>query len=101
MMDLLHYSLANVDSLPTWASHGMGMIQADHIQLGHIQLGHIQLGHGLLPDDWATIATQFKETNISGDIGKWWDKAVKTGQVWAFLLGAIFGYLLKTFTTYG
>jgi hypothetical protein len=96
MMDLLHYSLANVDSLPTWASHGLGLISVDPIQWGHIQWGH-----GLLPDDWATIATQFKETNISGDIGKWWDKAVKTGQVWAFLLGAIFGYLFKTFTTYG
>jgi hypothetical protein len=53
------------------------------------------------PDDWSLIATKFKETDLGGDIGKWWNGVVKTGQVWAFLLGAIFGYLAKTFTTYG
>ncbi len=91
MMDLLHHGLANIDAYHIGISHSLGLIQWDHIQLGQ----------GLMPDDWVTIATKFKDTDLSGDVGGWWDKTVKSGQVWAFLLGAIFGYLFKTFTTYG
>jgi hypothetical protein len=69
--------------------------------LEHFNLAQFQLSDLSMPHDWATLATQIKETDLSGDVGKWWDKVVKTGQIWAFLLGAIFGYLAKTFTTYG
>jgi hypothetical protein len=70
--------------------------------LSHLHLGNVHMSFPM-PDDWITIGQsgQFKETNLSGDVGKWWDKVVKTGQVWAFLLGAIFGYLIKAFTTFG
>jgi hypothetical protein len=70
-------------------------------QLDFNHLNHLSADFWPMPHDWATIATKFKDTDISGDIGKWWNGVVKTGQVWAFLLGAIFGYLAKTFTTYG
>jgi hypothetical protein len=55
----------------------------------------------LMPDDWVTLAQSVKDTDLMGDVSKAWNHFVKTGQVWAFLLGAIFGYLAKTFTTYG
>lgn len=87
----------------------MDLMQAYLGDVGHWHdaLSQIDLSHGLnfdavpMPDDWSLVATKFKETDLSGDLGKWWNNVVKTGQVWAFLLGAIFGYLAKTFTTYG
>ncbi|NJN48789.1 MAG: hypothetical protein HC805_02035 [Alkalinema sp. RL_2_19] len=78
-----------------------------HNLLGQLDFNHFSMSHFISsdlwprPDDWSLVATQFKETNISADFAKWWNNVVKTGQVWAFLLGAIFGYLAKTFTTYG
>ncbi|MFM2429378.1 MAG: hypothetical protein RLZZ511_591 [Cyanobacteriota bacterium] len=78
-----------------------------HGVFGHGVLGQFDLSHVIsldgwpMPDDWSLVATKFKETDLGGDFGKWWNHVVKTGQVWAFLLGAIFGYLVKTFTTYG
>jgi hypothetical protein len=42
-----------------------------------------------------------KETDLGGDISKSWQHFVKTGQVWAFLIGAIVGYMAKAFTSYG
>jgi hypothetical protein len=73
-----------------------------HTVLGQLDFNHlIQADFWPMPDDWSLIATKFKETDLSGDVGKWWNNVVKTGQVWAFLLGAIFGYLAKTFTSYG
>ncbi|MBE9033042.1 hypothetical protein IQ266_25220 [filamentous cyanobacterium LEGE 11480] len=88
------------------------MIDVMHTYVGdfghwHNILSQLDLNHLMsadfwpMPDDWSLVATKFKETNLSGDFAKWWNNVVKTGQVWAFLLGAIFGYLAKTFTTYG
>jgi hypothetical protein len=87
----------------------INLIQTYTADLGHWNqvLGQLDFNHlgsidfWPMPHDWATVATKFKETDLGGDIGKWWNGVVKTGQVWAFLLGAIFGYLAKTFTTYG
>jgi hypothetical protein len=58
----------------------------------------------LLPHHWTFLADQnfnFKEPDFAGDISKSWANAIKTGQVWAFLAGAFFGYLIKTFTSFG
>lgn len=57
----------------------------------------LQVIHWHLPIDLA----QLKEPDFAGDIGKAWNTFVKTGQVWAFLVGLIFGYLVKTFTSFG
>ncbi|KAM3091723.1 hypothetical protein ACKFKG_24785 [Phormidesmis sp. 146-35] len=61
----------------------------------------LQTLHWPLPDDWMVLAQQFKEPDFAGDIGKAWAHFVKTGQVWAFLIGLVIGYMVKTFTTYG
>jgi hypothetical protein len=90
MMNLVHTYLGDI-------GHWNDVLGSS---LSHLHIGNVHISF-LMPDDWTIVAQQFKETNLSGDVGKWWDKVVKTGQVWAFLLGAIFGYLIKAFTTFG
>lgn len=58
----------------------------------------IQVIHWHFPWD---LAQQFKEPDIAGDLQKAFNNFVKTGQVWAFLVGIIFGYLIKGFTSFG
>jgi hypothetical protein len=41
------------------------------------------------------------EVDLMGDVQRAFNTFVRTGQVWAFLIGIVFGYLVKTFTTYG
>jgi hypothetical protein len=60
-----------------------------------------QMLHWPGSDDWMVLAQQFKQTDIVGDVGKTWSHFVKTGQVWAFLIGIVAGYMVKTFTSYG
>jgi hypothetical protein len=81
--------------LPVDLLHG-NLLQPHLLQTLHIPVFHWPMSH-----DHALLAQQFKETNISGDVSKAWQHFVKTGQVWAFLIGMIFGYLAKTFTSYG
>ena len=57
--------------------------------------------HWQLPHDWVVFAQQFKETDIGSDVGKAWSQFVRTGQVWAFLVGLILGYMVRALTTYG
>ncbi|PSB20719.1 hypothetical protein C7B65_07265 [Phormidesmis priestleyi ULC007] len=57
--------------------------------------------HWQLPHDWVVLGQQFKETDIGGDVGRAWSHFVKTGQVWAFLVGLILGYMARALTTYG
>jgi hypothetical protein len=51
--------------------------------------------------DGMVLAQQFKEPNLAGDVGKMWGHFVKTGQVWAFMIGMVAGYLVKAFTSFG
>lgn len=82
-------------------------IDATHLTtLPHSGLFHfdlLQTLHIPHPDSdlLAQINSQIKETDLGGDVSKMWKKFVSTGQVWAFLIGTIFGYLVKTFTSYG
>jgi hypothetical protein len=73
-----------------------------HLQHWVEPIGQVYLPD-LLPHNWHLLATDFnfKEPDFAGDIGKSWAHVVKTGQVWAFLVGAFFGYLIKTFTSFG
>ncbi len=87
-----------ISDLPTWfasLSHLTSFSWADLAQVTPDSL----LGH--LVDQTMVLAQQFKEPDIAGDVGKSWNHFVKTGQVWAFLVGAIAGYMVKTFTSYG
>lgn len=61
-----------------------------------IQAVHLHLPHG-----WIGIAQEFKQPDFTGDVSKSWNHFVKTGQVWAFLIGIGAGYMAKTFTSFG
>jgi hypothetical protein len=43
------------------------------------------------------LAQQFTQ-DVMGDIGKGWNNFVKTGQIWALIIGVIVGYLLRSIT---
>ncbi|WP_225902922.1 hypothetical protein [Pseudanabaena yagii] len=43
------------------------------------------------------IAQQFKQ-DVMGDISKGWDGFVKSGQIWALLIGTVIGYLFRSIT---
>lgn len=47
------------------------------------------------------LAQQIPQTDLMGDVQRAFDNFVKTGQAWAFLIGLVLGYMLKTFTTFG
>jgi hypothetical protein len=59
------------------------------------------LSQSLQSIDVTIFAQQFKQTDIVGDVSKSWNHFVRTGQVWAFLIGIIAGYMAKTFTSFG
>lgn len=50
--------------------------------------------------DGTVLAQQFNQDLIA-DMQKAFNHFVKSGQIWAFLLGIILGYMVKTFTTFG
>ncbi|MCY7392489.1 MAG: hypothetical protein LH647_13695 [Leptolyngbyaceae cyanobacterium CAN_BIN12] len=54
-----------------------------------------------LPSDFPVLAQNLKPTDLGRDIGVWWNGFVKTGQLAAFIVGIIFGYMVKTFTSFG
>jgi hypothetical protein len=79
----------------------LDLLHSDLLHPHILQSLHLPAFHWPMSHDSALLAQQFKETNLSGDFSKAWQHFVKTGQVWAFLIGMIFGYLAKTFTSYG
>ena len=42
-----------------------------------------------------------KDPDLLGQVQASWNHFVKTGQIWALLIGIIVGYLFKGFTSYG
>ncbi|MEO1131814.1 MAG: hypothetical protein AAFX40_03810 [Cyanobacteria bacterium J06639_1] len=45
------------------------------------------------------ILAQQYDQDVMGDIAKGWNNFVESGQVWACLVGAILGYLLRSITS--
>lgn len=45
------------------------------------------------------FAQTFNE-DILGNIGKSWDNFIRTGQVWALIIGFVFGYIFRSITSY-
>ncbi|MCY7406350.1 MAG: hypothetical protein LH631_02940 [Alkalinema sp. CAN_BIN05] len=75
-------------------------IDVTHLaQIPHFDL--FQILHTTDTELLGQINTKIKETDLVGDVSKSWQHVVKTGQIWAFLIGATVGYMAKTFTTYG
>jgi hypothetical protein len=53
--------------------------------------------------DWSVssliIAEQFKDT-LGGDFTSAWNHFIKSGQVWALIIGILVGYVIRTFTSF-
>ncbi|UBF27872.1 hypothetical protein K9N68_08225 [Kovacikia minuta CCNUW1] len=60
----------------------------------------IQTFHWHLPLELSVLDKPL-EVDLGGDVQRAFNNFVKTGQVWAFLIGLVLGYLFKTFTSYG
>ncbi len=61
----------------------------------------LQTIHWHLPLDLAALGDKKLEVDLGGDVQRAFNNFVKTGQIWAFLIGIILGYLFRTFTSYG
>ena len=84
-------------STAAWASHTTTLL-ADSSTWS-------EAGQGLLSQlhfaDWATLAQKQFDTDVFAGFRSSMDNFVKTGQVWALLIGIVIGYLLRGMTTYG
>ncbi|MEO0852546.1 MAG: hypothetical protein AAFY15_03475 [Cyanobacteria bacterium J06648_11] len=45
------------------------------------------------------VVAQQYDQDVMGDIGKGWNNFVESGQIWACLIGAVLGYLLRSITS--
>jgi hypothetical protein len=48
----------------------------------------------------AFLAQRVEDPNVLGKMQQSWQNFVKTGQIWALLIGLFIGYLFKSFTSY-
>lgn len=55
---------------------------------------------GSWPHDSWVLAQQFQQ-DILGDLGKTFNTFVKTGRLWALLIGFVIGYIFRSLTSYG
>ncbi|MBW4553295.1 MAG: hypothetical protein KME35_19610 [Aphanocapsa sp. GSE-SYN-MK-11-07L] len=58
-----------------------------------------QIAGGHWSVDSLVIAQQFKDT-LGNDFASVWNNFIKTGQVWALLIGIVAGYVIRTFTSF-
>jgi hypothetical protein len=49
--------------------------------------------------DWSLLA-QF-ETDVFRPVREFFNNFIQSGQIWAFLIGIVLGYLLRSLTSYG
>jgi hypothetical protein len=47
------------------------------------------------------VATKIQDPDVLGQMQNAWNNFVKTGQVWAMLIGMVIGYMFKSLTSYG
>ncbi|AKG24669.1 hypothetical protein [Calothrix sp. 336/3] len=59
-----------------------------------VDVSHVTT-HGTL------LAQNITDPNIIGQMQKAWANFIKTGQVWALLIGLGLGYLVRNLTSYG
>jgi hypothetical protein len=77
-------------------------IQAVPTLLNHISPWHSALG-GLshqLSVDWLVLAQEVRDPDVIGQMVSAWNHFVKTGQIWALLIGVIVGYVFRSFTSF-
>jgi hypothetical protein len=68
------------------------------IDFGSIDLSAIDLTNFDL--DWQTLAQGKFNQDVTKDITGGWNNFVRTGQVWALIIGITLGYLFKSVTSF-
>ncbi len=58
----------------------------------------IEFYHNYLLPISSLLAQQIEDPDILGQISDAWQNFIKSGQVWALLIGTFFGYTFKGFT---
>lgn len=48
----------------------------------------------------AVVLAQFEDVDVLGDLANLWNTFVSSGQIWALLIGLVFGYLIRGLTSY-
>ncbi|NJL43437.1 MAG: hypothetical protein HC935_09350 [Pseudanabaena sp. SU_2_4] len=90
MIDIAHSLTINFAS-------SVSSIDIATMHPGHLHLGYFDL-------DWDFLLAQaqksgeFKQDVVS-DMTKGWNNFVKTGQIWALLVGLTLGYLFRSVTS--
>jgi hypothetical protein len=77
-----------LQDMPTWLAHMATIPDLSHGLLWHTQL------------DWSLLSQVFNTDPFAGARNAF-DHFITSGQVWAFIVGLIIGYLFRSFTTYG
>jgi hypothetical protein len=47
------------------------------------------------------LAQNITDPNVLGQMQSSWQHFVKTGQIWALLIGLVIGYMIRNLTSYG
>jgi hypothetical protein len=105
MIDIAHHIISNSSSISDVLGN-LANFDISTLDISTLDLSQIDLSLDLkLNTDWIEIAqteapknTQFNQ-NVVGDMGKGWNNFVKSGQVWALIIGATLGYLFRSVTS--
>lgn len=68
---------------------------ANNIDISNLDISYLNISH--INVDWITLAQQFKQ-DVMKDISVGWNNFVRTGQIWALLIGIVLGYLFRSVT---
>lgn len=50
--------------------------------------------------DWLVLAQQVEDPNVLGQMANAWNNFVKSGQIWAMLIGLVIGYFFRGMTSF-
>lgn len=84
--DIANISIANLD---------LNAIDFGNLDFGSLNLNHLHL-------DWQTLAQNSQQFNqdVTKDLAGGWNNFVRSGQIWALLIGLTLGYLFKSITSF-
>jgi hypothetical protein len=99
---MMSWAIQNIDVLTSTASHISSIVTHS---IGSDLIGTHSIGtHSiatLVPHDGHIVLAQQFQQDILGDLTKAFGKFVKTGQLWAMIIGFILGFVFKSITSYG
>lgn len=58
----------------------------------------VHLSHWHASVDWPVLAQNVTDPDVLGQIQRWWNNVIKSGQLWALLIGLILGYVVRGIT---